>query len=192
MRSPSILADTFLQINDQINTVLNRYEAFKKGDYSFSSNPIPAELGGSSAAGLSLIDFDDSAPTNGGRGAAQLDSDLAGLFGSTTTASSQQSTHPVPPMVNNATRPPFASQSPPDQQPHFGSIMLPGTPKSSGSATTSRVASPNYLNRGNGNGAGMNMGAMTPQTRQQLPTAPQPATNQSQNKDPFADLAGLF
>lgn len=70
--------------------------------------------------------------------------------------------------------------------------MLPGTPKSSGSATTSRVASPNYLNRGNGNGAGMNMGAMTPQTRQQLPTAPQLATNQSQNKDPFADLAGLF
>lgn len=196
---PFVLADTFLQINDQINTVLNRYEAFKKGDYSFSSNPIPAELGGPSAGGgLSLIDFDDSAPTNGGSGAAQPDDDLAGLFGSAPTAPSQQSSHPVPPMVNNATRPPFASQSPPGQQPHFGSIMLPGTPKGSGSAETSRVASPNYLNRGNGNGAGMgagmSMGAMTSQTRQQQPavSAPQPTTNQAQSKDPFADLAGLF
>ncbi|KAJ4480112.1 VHS domain-containing protein [Lentinula aciculospora] len=55
--------DTFLQMNDQINTVLNRYEAFKKGDFSFASNPIPAELSnsGSGSAGLSLIDFDDSA-----------------------------------------------------------------------------------------------------------------------------------
>ena len=34
----------FLQINDQINTVLNRYEAFKKGDYAAAANPIPAEL----------------------------------------------------------------------------------------------------------------------------------------------------
>ncbi|CAA7262509.1 unnamed protein product [Cyclocybe aegerita] len=40
--------DTFLQINDQINTVLDRYEAFKKGDYSFAANPIPRELAGSS------------------------------------------------------------------------------------------------------------------------------------------------
>lgn len=197
---PSVRADTFLQINDQINTVLNRYEAFKKGDYSFSSNPIPAELGGGTSAGggLSLIDFDDSAPTNGGSGSAKPDDDLAGLFGSAPTAPPQQS---APPIVNTSTKPTFPSQSPPSQQPQFGSIMLPGTPKP-GSAETSRVASPNYLNRGNGNGvgmgmgmsAGMSMGAMTPQARQQQPAAPapQPTTNRSQSKDPFADLAGLF
>ena len=59
------LEDTFLQINDSINTVLNRYEAFKKGDYSVAANPIPAELGpGSSRQNdLSLIDFDDPAPS---------------------------------------------------------------------------------------------------------------------------------
>jgi len=74
--------DTFLQINDQINTVLQRYEAFKKGDYTFASNPVPQELAGSSsgaAGGLSLIDFDDSAPaaapSNGAGG-----NDLSGLF----------------------------------------------------------------------------------------------------------------
>ena len=38
--------DIFLQINDQINTVLNRYDAFKKGDFTAAANPIPAELGG--------------------------------------------------------------------------------------------------------------------------------------------------
>ncbi|KAG6839590.1 hypothetical protein C0991_001159 [Blastosporella zonata] len=55
--------DTFLQINDQINSVLNRYDAFKKGDYVAAANPIPAELASSSSAnpGLSLIDFDDAA-----------------------------------------------------------------------------------------------------------------------------------
>lgn len=38
--------DIFLQINDQINTVLNRYDAFKKGDFTAAANPIPAELAG--------------------------------------------------------------------------------------------------------------------------------------------------
>ena len=72
--------DTFLQINDQINTVLSRYEAFKKGDYSFASNPIPHELsnnaGSSSSAGLSLIDFDDTPAATG----AVPSNDLSGLF----------------------------------------------------------------------------------------------------------------
>jgi len=73
--------DTFLQINDQINIVLTRYDAFKKGDFSFASNPIPQELaaGSGSSQGISLIDFDDSAPassaTTGGG-----DNDLSGLF----------------------------------------------------------------------------------------------------------------
>ncbi|KAG6892460.1 hypothetical protein C0993_003796, partial [Termitomyces sp. T159_Od127] len=41
--------DTFLQMNDQINTVLSRYEAYKKGDYATASNPIPAEYAASAA-----------------------------------------------------------------------------------------------------------------------------------------------
>ncbi|EJD07732.1 VHS-domain-containing protein [Fomitiporia mediterranea MF3/22] len=38
------MLDIFLQLNDQINSVLNRYEAFKKGDFTAAKNPIPAEL----------------------------------------------------------------------------------------------------------------------------------------------------
>ena len=34
----------FLQINDQINNVIARYEAFKRGDYDAGANPIPEEL----------------------------------------------------------------------------------------------------------------------------------------------------
>jgi ADP-ribosylation factor-binding protein GGA len=96
-------SDTFLQINDQINTVINRYEAFQKGDYVTSSNPIPAELGGDAGA-LSLIDLDDSAPSGG------MD-DLAGLFVSS----------------NGFGAKPVASPQPAVAQ-QFWSIMLPGTP----------------------------------------------------------------
>jgi ADP-ribosylation factor-binding protein GGA len=35
----------FLQINDQINSVISRYEAFKCGDYVAAANPVPPELG---------------------------------------------------------------------------------------------------------------------------------------------------
>ncbi|KAJ3842036.1 VHS domain-containing protein [Lentinula raphanica] len=79
--------DTFLQMNDQINTVLNRYEAFKKGDYSFASNPIPAELSNSgpssSSAGLSLIDFDDSTAAQNATSTATTtpSNDIMSLFG---------------------------------------------------------------------------------------------------------------
>ncbi|KAF8498284.1 hypothetical protein JB92DRAFT_2744870 [Gautieria morchelliformis] len=37
----------FLQINDQINNVLTRFEAFKKGDYAAAANAIPTNLAGS-------------------------------------------------------------------------------------------------------------------------------------------------
>ncbi|KAI0777727.1 VHS domain-containing protein [Trametes elegans] len=75
----------FLQINDQINTVLNRYEAYKKGDYSAAANPIPPELAngaGPSGQGVSLIDFDDtpSAQLAQSSGAGGID-ELASLFG---------------------------------------------------------------------------------------------------------------
>ncbi|KAH9852581.1 VHS domain-containing protein [Lenzites betulinus] len=79
----------FLQINDQINTVLNRYEAYKKGDFTVASNPIPPELrngaggpsgsGSSSAQAVSLIDFDD-APAPAPPASSGID-DLASLFG---------------------------------------------------------------------------------------------------------------
>lgn len=192
MHLRGLCSDTFLQINDQINTVLNRYEAFKKGDYSFSSNPIPPELGGSSAkTDLSLIDFDDSGPSNSSGSTVQPTDELASLFGP------GPATLSGPPMVNTATRP-FMSST---QQPQFGSIMLPGTPKSGGSAGTSRVASPNFFGHGNGNGvqgatgASMSMGSLMsqPQRPQQQPHgAPTVASNQPQGKDPFSDLVGLF
>ncbi|KAF7973619.1 hypothetical protein HWV62_14798 [Athelia sp. TMB] len=188
--------DTFLQINDQINTVLNRYEAFKKGDYSFSSNPIPAELANAnaSAGGVSLIDFDEGAPSSSASGPQNAIDELSSLFGSAPAVPSS------PPPINPATRPGIPA-NPATVQQQFGSIMLPGTPKPGGSSETSRVASPNYFGQGNGNGAQptMGMGSMgigTPMSPQgqRVPqqsaasTAPPPA----QSKDPFADLAGLF
>ena len=76
------LSETFLHINDQINTVLDRYEAFKRGDYAAAANPIPRELAGSSSQGLSLIDFDDSAPpSNEAAPPANNIDELASLFG---------------------------------------------------------------------------------------------------------------
>ncbi|THU98649.1 VHS-domain-containing protein [Dendrothele bispora CBS 962.96] len=92
--------DTFLQINDQINTVLNRYEAFKKGDYAAAANPIPAELatgsaGAGSSAGLSLIDFDDAPSATNGSTNSGAD-DIMGLFGS----SASMSTPAAKPNIN--------------------------------------------------------------------------------------------
>lgn len=93
------VADTYLQINDQINTVLNRYESYKKGDYTAAANPIPPELSnGAGPSGVSLIDFDDTpsqsqpAPTAGSAGGIY---ELASLFGPGTAAPAQ-STSPIP------------------------------------------------------------------------------------------------
>ncbi|RDB29847.1 putative ADP-ribosylation factor-binding protein C25H2.16c [Hypsizygus marmoreus] len=91
--------DTFLQINDQINSVLNRYEAFKKGDYVTSSNPIPVELAGGAANDLSLIDFDDgpSSSTNPVSLGSGPD-DLAGLFTAPAPAQNRPGMVPTPPL----------------------------------------------------------------------------------------------
>ncbi|KAI8970879.1 VHS domain-containing protein [Trametes punicea] len=76
----------FLQINDQINTVLNRYEAYKKGDFSVAANPIPPELSNAGtgpsggAQGVSLIDLDD-APSQPAQSSAGGIDELASLFG---------------------------------------------------------------------------------------------------------------
>ncbi|EKM53207.1 uncharacterized protein PHACADRAFT_259397 [Phanerochaete carnosa HHB-10118-sp] len=93
--------DTFLHINDQINTVLDRYEAFKRGDYAAAANPVPRELASQSSQGVSLIDFDDSAhPSNttasgGGGGTVN---ELADLFssGPSNPTSQQQQQQPMP------------------------------------------------------------------------------------------------
>ena len=168
----TFILDTFLQINDQINTVLGRYEAFQKGDYKAAANPIPAEVSNAASTvgpNHSLIDFDDfaaSANTSGSTGTAN---DLAGLFATPVApaANPQMQAHaPVPVSHNNGygmnlllggggargtISPPSVSATPP------AAIMLPGTPSNNNNNK------PNHLGGG-----------------------------QSQGKDPFADLAGLF
>jgi len=114
--------DTFLQINDQINTVLSRYEAFKKGDYSFASNPIPQELsnnaGSGSSAGLSLIDFDDTPAA-----AAAPSNDLSGLFSQPIQLQQQQPPQPQ-------AQPPQFTGFPPGMNPPsaFAGIQIQGIP----------------------------------------------------------------
>ncbi|KAJ2934438.1 hypothetical protein H1R20_g2669, partial [Candolleomyces eurysporus] len=86
--------DTFLQINDQINNVMTRYEAYQKGDYSVTA--VPKELSSSSnAQPQSLIDFDDSEPTQSTSQTTAPGNDLAGLFAS-----------PSPPQATKATSAP--------------------------------------------------------------------------------------
>ncbi|KIK62612.1 hypothetical protein GYMLUDRAFT_42065 [Collybiopsis luxurians FD-317 M1] len=113
--------DTFLQMNDQINTVLNRFEAFKKGDYVQAANPIPQELGGGSAsAGHSLIDFDDSSNSNGAStataaGGSNTLTDLGGLFSASNTMPVMESRIGLglPGMNISGMQTPVQSQTPP-------------------------------------------------------------------------------
>lgn len=156
-----------MQLNDQINSVLNRYDAFKKGDFSFASNPIPAELGASGSGPVSLIDLEESTPSTQSNGGGGID-ELVGLFGS--GASIQPTSQPpyaAPPPINPSTKPTAAPvhAASPTRQPTPGSIMLPGTPEPPRNA--GQLQGPNYF------------GAAAP-------------ARPAQQKDPFADLAGLF
>ncbi|KAA1477923.1 VHS-domain-containing protein [Dentipellis sp. KUC8613] len=99
--------DTYLQINDQINTVLDRFESYKKGDYTAAANPIPKELG-PGKNDLSLIDFDDAPPTSSAgpsTGTGRPVDDLADLFGPATNA-------PLPSLAAPASITTFASPTP--------------------------------------------------------------------------------
>ncbi|KAJ7206438.1 VHS domain-containing protein [Mycena rebaudengoi] len=171
--------DTLLQINDQINTVLTRYDAFRRGDYAAAANPVPTHF---AAPAPSLIDFDEPSPS----ATAASANDLDGLFGSVA---------PGPPPVNPATRP-----AAPAQQTHAqlaGAIMLASTPvpgpvqsppgyfgASSQPARMFNGAQPAF------NGTTYNGAPPQPQaTSVSPPVQQQPAP---QGKDPFADLAGLF
>lgn len=136
--------DAFLQINDQINNVITRFEAFKKGDYSMSS--VPAELAQTEG---SLINFDDTSHSS--PRAAPVD-DLATLFASppqpqayarSSSASAMFASQPSASMTNNASS---STSSPvpnaPSPQSQFGSIMLAPTPP--------RVTSPGYFGGSSG------------------------------------------
>ena len=127
--------DTFLQINDQINTVLNRYESFKKGDYVAAANPIPQELASTSTRNeLSLIDFDESASSaqNKSSGIDDLDT----LFGPSTVSTNPTTTPP-----NNVSSSMFMSNPFGVQNNGFTSTSAPGTPQPTFGATSSQFGS---------------------------------------------------
>jgi len=188
--------DTFLQINDQINSVLNRYEAYKKGDWSVSA--VPLELGGGQASQnqkSDLIDLDLDSPTPAPSGGGGPTDDLMGLFSSGPGAT-QTST----PLITQQQHQPidlqklYASPSPPPPQ-HMASLFDStgqgqGMGISSGSGNQfvggGGIMLPHSPIPGMGMNGGGGVGGMSSpgQTQQQQPKVG--------GKDPFADLAGLF
>ncbi len=189
----SVSLDTFLQINDHINTVVSRYEAFKKGDFSFAANPIPSELSNNSVnQHSSLIDFDDAQTTaSSGNASGGGINDLAGLFASPSPPSiSQQQafgasgfqTHsPIPSSGYNPNN-------------GFGGLRLGG-----GNGTSSLQQQPRQSATPPGAitlpitpGPGQASVSVQPSQPQQLRQPQQQPQPQQQSKDPFADLAGLY
>jgi len=144
--------DTYLQTNDQINSVLSRYEAFKRGETPPGS--IPEELLPGKNESLSLIDFEDAPPQLGSSSGAGSSSkpvdDLASLFGPSTSLTSVPTTSPpaaapstglgissLPPNVINqqyAISPQYSSSlpgtstTPSRPNSELGQIKLPTTP----------------------------------------------------------------
>jgi len=157
----------FLQINDQINNVVGRFESFKKGDYEGVARAVPANLGGSSVAVKNdLIDLlDDAAPSHSQ--SSNPANELADLFGGISSSPA-----PVAGQSRNGSPSNLIGLAP-----GFGGIMLPGTPQPPQPQTPAQF----------GFQAVAGSGSRQPQSQSQ--SQPQPHT---QNKDPFADLAGLF
>jgi ADP-ribosylation factor-binding protein GGA len=216
--SPS---DTYLQTNDQINSVLSRYDAFKRGETPPAS--IPAELLPGQNDPLSLIDFDDATPQPGsGSGVGSSGNpadDLAGLFESATSLTSVPVTQPplssglgTSPLLPNVTNkqtsaisPQFSSPLPatsaPSSRPQsqFGQIKLPSTPPlQNQSQASGRVGPPGVISPLAPARASLSSNVAATSIPQQ-PLVPQatsvPPISQvstPQGKDPFADLAGLF
>ncbi|KAK7050397.1 rRNA-processing arch domain-containing protein [Favolaschia claudopus] len=188
---------SYLQMNDQLNTVLSRYDAFKRGDFEAARNPVPSEYAAQAQAASSLIDFDDPPPATGAT------NELESLFGGLGSA---------PPVVPASSPPPVnrATHPMPSQAQLGGSIVLPATPTpgpahtpiphQSGSlgyfnpASTMRPQQPMYpggtsIVPSHPNGAqqpGYTNGAGVVQQ------PPAQTVGAPQGKDPFADLAGLF
>lgn len=206
--------DTYLQTNDQMNNVLARYEAYKRGETPPAS--IPAELLPNKSDSLSLIDFDDAPPQAGsssgaGSGSTPAD-DLASLFDSSVSFTSPPVSAPshgigMPSLVSNNTKQQASAISPqftsgasvPPSRPQFGQIKLPSTPPlQNQSQGPGRVGSP---------GVSSTLGAVRtppssnltatstlqrPSAPQATPSPPTPHVSTPQGKDPFADLVGLF
>ena len=188
--------DTYLQTNDQINSVLSRYDAFKRGETPPAS--IPAEFLPGKNEGLSLIDFDDATPGSGsGAGSSGKPADdLAGLFESATSLTSVPVTQPpiAAPSIGLGTS---APSSRPQSQ--FGQIKLPSTPPLHNQLQASGpVGSPGIIPSLVPARASPSSNLAATSIPQQ-PLVPQatsvPPISQGstpQGKDPFADLAGLF
>jgi hypothetical protein len=179
-------SDTYLQTNDQINSVLSRYDAFKRGETPPAS--IPEEFLPGKNEALSLIDFDDATPGSGsGAGSGKPADDLAGLFESAASLTSAPVTQP--PVAAPSSRP----------QSQFGQIKLPSTPPLQNQLQASgRVGSPGVISSLASARASPSSNLAATIIPQQ-PLVPQatsvPPISQGstpQGKDPFADLAGLF
>ncbi|KAI9509331.1 VHS-domain-containing protein [Russula earlei] len=212
--------DTYLQTNDQINSVLARYEAFKRGETPPAS--IPEELLGKNEPN-SLIDFDDAPPqlgsSSGAGSISKPGDDLAGLFESSTSipATSPPVAAPsggfgisplVPNSINHQTyaiSPQFSSSppgtSPPSSRPQsqFGQIKLPSTPplqsQQQGLGRGGLPGTSSPLGTARASASSKLTATNTLQQALAPQAAPLPPISQAstpQRKDPFADLAGLF
>lgn len=208
-------SDTYLQTNDQINSVLERYEAYKRGETPPAS--IPAELLPGKDESLSLIDLDDG-PSQPGSSSNATD-DLASLFGSTSLTSGSTAPplvvapptgvgiSPLVPNVSQATSATSQISSPlpgtftPSSrpQPQFGQIKLPTTPPIQNQLQASgRVGSPSVVGSSLGPTRVSPSNNLAATSTLQQPLASQATSlpisqaSTSQGKDPFADLAGLF
>jgi ADP-ribosylation factor-binding protein GGA len=189
-------SDTYLQTNDQINSVLSRYDAFKRGETPPAS--IPAEFLPGKNEGLSLIDFDDATPGsgNGAGSSGKPADDLAGLFESATSLTSVPVTQPLVAAPSGGLGTSAPSSRPQSQ---FGQIKLPSTPPLQNQLQASgRVGSPGVISSLAPARASPSSKLAATSSPQQ-PLVPQatsaPPISQGstpQGKDPFADLAGLF
>lgn len=207
--------DTFLSINDLINNVLDRYERYQRGDYTAPPPPEPAYVTcilhlparmvtltphSRCRVQKSLIDFDFDQAIGGSSGADPASNvhtsavdDLSSLFGGGPSAAA------------------------PSAPPTFASLIQPAAvPTTSLSNNTSTSTTSNGWGAnvfapsqpaspfGGGNGYGgiaLGSGTLSPMrpgssaANYTSPPAVAPGaanTGQQANKDPFADLAGLF
>ncbi|KAH9989609.1 VHS domain-containing protein [Russula vinacea] len=169
--------DTYLQTNDQMNSVLTRYEAFKRGETPPAS--IPEEFLPGKNEPLSLIDFDDATSQPGsGSGAGSSSKpadDLASLFESPASSSY------APATSSSGLEPILCTPPLQNQLQGSGRVGPPGTI----SPLAPARASPSS-----------NLAATSipqqPLVPQATPLPPISQVTTPQGKDPFADLAGLF
>ncbi|KIJ56294.1 hypothetical protein M422DRAFT_23583 [Sphaerobolus stellatus SS14] len=178
---------TFLQMNDQINNVLNRLDAFKAGDYSAMANAVPTNLAGSSSAAPKndLIDLiDEPVPTQ--TSSTNPVDDLADIFGgpSTTTATTSTS-HSL--FFNNNN-----SHNGAGAPPSFSGGFIPATGGIVLSTTPQPRAQPQQPAQQFPFQSSQSSQPFRSVVSSQQTSQPQQPQSQPQKQDPFADLAGLF